>query len=451
MYKFEIGQVLNERFLTRLVEKFRAREIPEYDRLDRYYASRNDTVRLRSMKSGKPNNKILHGFSRYISNMATSYFMGKPIRYQVEDEEYHEAIQDYLKDTYNYNYEISKAASKKGIAFEILYVNERSELRSRKYEAQEILPVYSPKSDEFLECAIHLWEKRDLDGNLLLDGADVYDKTDIWSFRRKNKAALYELCEVMPHYLSDVPVIVYWNNEEQAGDYECVIPEIDAYDKAQSNTANDKDYFTDAYLIIKGAGGGFTDEEGNEIPQSEAERNLRNSRVMFFDDNGDAKFLVKQADGSQEEAYKDRIFRDIFFISQVPAMTDESFSGDLSGIAIRYKLIGLEQLAIMKENKFRLAVQKKIKLVTDWINLKNTRNYDLSLVQQIYERNFIDNDTEKIENAGKAEGMVSKETQLSMLPSSVVPDTKEELERIAEEKRKEEFGYGEEEIPEDET
>ena len=337
------------------------------------------------------------------------------------------------------------------MAFEILYINEKAELRSRKYEAQEILPVYSPQADEFLECAIHLWETRDLDGNLLSDGADVYDKTDIWKFRRKNKAALYDLYEVEPHYLSDVPVIVYWNNEEQTGDYECVIPEIDAYDKAQSNTANDKDYFTDAYLIIKGAGGGFTDDEGNEIPQSEAERNLRNSRVMFLTITETPSFWSSRRTEGQDEAYKDRIFRDIFFISQVPAMTDESFSGDLSGIAIRYKLIGLEQLAIMKENKFRLAVQKKIKLVTDWINLKYSRNYDPSLVQQIYERNFIDNDTEKIENAGKAEGMVSKETQLSMLPSSVVPDTKEELERIAEEKRKEEFGYGEEEIPEDET
>ena len=111
MYKFSIEQVLEEKFLTRLVEKFRAREIPKYDRLDRYYDSENDAIRLRSMKSGKPNNKIIHGFARYISNMATSYFMGKPIRYQVEDEGYHEAIQDYLKDTYNYNYEISKAAS----------------------------------------------------------------------------------------------------------------------------------------------------------------------------------------------------------------------------------------------------------------------------------------------------------------------------------------------------
>ncbi len=444
MYRFRTDQVLDEKFLTRLVEKFRAREVREYDRMDRYYGSENDAIRLRGMKQGKPNNKIPHGFARYISNMATSYFMGRPVRYQVDDAEYSDAIQDYLKDSYNFNYEISKAASKKGVAFELLYVNEKSELRSRKYEAQEILPVYSPSTDEFLECAVHLWENRDLDGNLLLDGADVYDRTDIWSFRRRNKAALYELHGVEPHHLSDVPVIVYWNNEEQTGDYRCVIPAIDAYDRAQSNTANDKDYFTDAYLVVKGSGG-FTDEEGGDIPQSEAERNLRNSRVMFLDEKGDAKFLVKQTDGTEDEAYKNRIFRDIFFISQVPAMTDESFSGDLSGIAIRYKLMGLEQLAIMKENKFRLAQQKKIRIVTDWINLKYSRNYDASLVQQIYERNFVDNDTEKIGNAAKAEGMVSRETQLSMMPSSVVPDAKEELERMAAEKQAEELEYMEEE------
>ena len=42
MYKFSIEQVLDEKFLTRLVEKFRVREIPEYDRLDRYYSSEHE-------------------------------------------------------------------------------------------------------------------------------------------------------------------------------------------------------------------------------------------------------------------------------------------------------------------------------------------------------------------------------------------------------------------------
>ena len=81
MYKFEMTQVLDERFLTRLVEKFRAREIRLYDKLDRYYNVQNDGILNRSMKNGKPNNKLCHGFARYITNMATSYYAGKPVEY----------------------------------------------------------------------------------------------------------------------------------------------------------------------------------------------------------------------------------------------------------------------------------------------------------------------------------------------------------------------------------
>lgn len=443
MYKFTVEQVLDEKFLTKLVEKFRNREVRKYDKLDRYYMTENDAIRLRSMKRGKPNNKIAHGYARYISNMATSYFMGKPIRYQAEDDEYNLFLQEYMDDTYNHNYEISKSASKKGISFELLYVNETSNLKSKKYDAQEIIPIYSSRTDEFLECGVHIWEERDLDGNLLWDYADVYDASNIWRFKRRTKAALYTLYDIQPHLLPDVPIIVYWNNEEQMGDYDCVISQIDAYDRAQSNTANDMDYFTDAYLVLTGASGGLTDAEGNELSPDDADRTLRNNRLILLDEKGTAQFLTKNAADTQTENYKDRLFKDIFFISQVPPMTDESFAGDLSGIALRYKLIGLEQLAIMKENKFRLAQQKKLKILTSWINLKESRHFDPSTVKQVYERNFIDNTTEMIANAGNLEGIVSRETQLSALPSSIVTNAKEELKRMKKEESKKEGMYKE--------
>lgn len=443
MYKFEMDQVLDEKFLTRLVEKFRSREVRRYDMLDRYYMVQNDTIRMRSMKSGKPNNKILHGFARYISNMATSYFAGKPVEYAIDDPEYRDALMDYLDDQYNFDYEISKSASKKGIAFELLYINERAELKTKKFEAQEIIPVYSSRMDEFLNGFIRLSESRDLNGELLADYADVYDKTTVYHFARRTKAALFELTGWEPHYLDDVPLIVYWNCEEVTGDYECVLSQIDAYDRAQSNTANDMDYFTDAYLVVLGSLGGFADEDGNDITPDEADRNLRNNRVMFLDEKGDAKFLIKQSDDAGNENYKDRIFRDLFFTCQVPPMTDESFAGDLSGIAIRYKLIGLEQLAIMKENQMRLAKQKKIKMITAWINWKKSRNFDPPQVKQKYTRNFIDNVSETIDNVAKLEGVVSRHKQLDMLPNDIVDDVEGELETIREEQEQAEGMYRE--------
>lgn len=443
MYKFEMNQVLDEKFLTRLVDKFRVREVQYYDKLDRYYQVKNDGIRYRSMKSGKPNNKLFHGFARYITNMATSYFAGKPVEYVIDDQAYRECMQDYLDDQYNYDYEISKAASKKGISFELLYINEQVELKTKKYEAQDIIPIYSSRPDEFLNGFVKLHETRDLDEQMLRDYADVYDKTDVYHFSRSTKAGQFELDYIEPHYLSDVPLIVYWNSEEITGDYECVLSQIDAYDRAQSNTANDMDYFTDAYLVVVGAAGGFVDENGDDIKPEEAERNLRNNRIMYLDEKGDAKFLIKQSDDSSQENYKDRLFRDIFFTSQVPPMTDESFAGDLSGIALRYKLIGLEQLAIMKENKMRLAKQKKIKMITEWINFKKSKHFDASSVKQKYTRNFVENVSEIVENVGKLEGIVSKETQLTILPADIVSDAHEELEKIRLERDKEEDMYSE--------
>lgn len=438
MYRFEVSEVLDERFLTKLVDKFRNNELMLYEKLDRYYMAKNDAIQNRQMKNGKPNNRIAHGFCRYITNMATSYFLGKPVEYSFDDtdsidfdvEEYKASIKGFLNDSYNFDYEISKAASKMGMAFELIYINESGLLKTREYDATSVIPIFSSSVDEYLNACVRLYERRDIDGKLVCDYADVYDKSDIYRFKRTNKITSYELYDIQSHYLSDVPFIVYLNNKEASSDYESVIDLIDAYDKAQSNTANDMDYFTDAYLVVTGAGGGFTDDYGEDIEDSKVEKSLRNSRIIYLDEKGDAKFLVKSSDISSNEAYKERVFKHIFFISQVPAMTDESFAGDLSGVAIKYKLIGLEQLAIMKENAMRLAKVKKLKLITDFINFKKSTRFDSGIIKQKYTRNFIENVSDTIDDVTKLSNTISKKSQLEMLPKQIVKDVDTELERI---------------------
>lgn len=63
--------------------------------------------------------------------------------------------------------------------------------------------------------------------------------------------------------------------------------------------------------------------------------------------------------------------------------------------------------------------------------------YDGAYEQQP-ERNFIDNDADIISNARQVEGIVSHETQLGMLPGSIVDDAQEELLRIRQEAADEE-------------
>lgn len=447
MYKFPKEQILNPKILTKLVAHFKSTEIPRYEKMEKYYRVKNEIMN-RPMDSGKPNNRLAHGFAKYISNMATSYFMGKPVKYIVEDaegEEFKTALNDVLNNSYidNLNFELAKEASKKGIAAELLYVDENGDLRSKKLMANEFIPVYGVTIDEFLECVVRIWSDCDIDGQLICEHAAVYAGTDVYFFKKKDEEREYQLIDAAGTLLDDLPIILYWNNEERTGDYEDVISLIDEYDKTQSDTANDMEYFTDAYLCIAGAGGleemaGVEESIDDEEMETRAVKNLRRNRILFLDEKGQAQWLTKNINDTAVENFKNRIYDNIFFLSQVPALSDASFAGNLTGIAIKYKLIGLEQLAIMKQNRFEAAQKKKISIVTQYLNCKMNKQFDPDKVTRKYERNFIENISDIIENVAKLEGIVSRETQLDQLPSSVVEDASKEIKRIQEEKIKEE-------------
>ncbi len=455
MYRFPIEQVRDDRFLTDLITKFKENDIPRFQKLQEYYKVQTEILQ-RVMDPGKPNNKLAHGFARYIANMATSYFVGKPIKYQVPDEtvqvedpgedgekerildnsEYEDILNKELKGNYidKLNYDVAKECSKKGIGHYLLFLDEEGKLRIKKCDAESIIPVYSPKLGEFLECAVRLWEDRKLDGTLIAEYAAVYDKEYIRYYRRRSACGLYRYYMRERHMMSDIPVIINWNNEEQMGDYEPVMPLIDAYDRAQSDTGNDMDYFSDAYLCIAGAselvyGAGLDDDENARS----ASATLRREKVLYLDEKGQAEWLTKNINDTATENYKDRIYNDLFFLAQVPALSDESFAGNLTGVAIKYKLVGLEELAIMKQNAMDASQKKLVSLVTDYINLKYNKNFDPGKVVFKYERNLITNDTELIDNAAKLENITSHETQLSVLPSSIVQNAKDELDRIQQE------------------
>lgn len=435
MFKFAIKDCYEGKILTKVIDRFKLNEVPKYRELEKYYRVRNKIL-SRTMDSNKPNNKLAHGFARYISNMATSYFIGKPIKYETEDEEYKELLSKELKNNYIHkiNYDVSKEASKKGIGFYLLFLDEGGNIRIKKYDAEEIIPIYSPNLGEFLEGCIRIWEECDIDGVLIAEYAALYDKENITTYKRTSSAGTYQAVDIERHMFADIPVIVVQNNEEMAGDFETVIPLINAYDKAQSDTGNDMEYFSDAYLCIVGAnelveGGGIG--EGEEENKKAAD--LRKDKLLYLDEKGQAYWLTKNVNDASSENYKDRIYKDIFFLSQVPALSDESFAGNLTGVAIKYKLIGLEELAIMKQNSFEAAQKKLVKLVTEYINLRYNKNFDPEIVQQKYERNFIANEAEMITNARNLENIVSRDTQLQMLPANIVPDSRKELEKIQKE------------------
>lgn len=431
MIKVKRGTAPTAKLVTKIIKKFQKDELPRFERLEKYYKVENDILDRR-MTDGKPNNKMAHGYAKYITNMATGFFMGEGVRVEVKEEEYKEQLDQV--NAMDMNFEIAKEMSKKGIAFEYLYMNEQSEIRSRYFKAEEMIPIYSYAVDEFLEFTIRLWQEEDLLEEKVVNYAEVYTKDEIILFEQVNQEKKYKEVQRKQHYFGDVPVIVYWNNEEMKGDYEDVLTLIDAYDKSQSDTANDFEYFTDAFLVIIGAAGGLENAAQGDEESKKAAKTLKNERLLFLDEQGQAQWLIKQVNDTAVENFKNRIAKDIFFLSLVPALTDESFSGNLTGVAIKYKMVGLEQLAAMKEKKFLPSYKKKLRIVTRIINLKMNRNFNANSADIKFDRNMINNIKELAEIVAILDGIISKESQLELLP--FIKNVRDELKKILQDQLK---------------
>ena len=115
----------------------------------------------------------------------------------------------------------------------------------------------------------------------------------------------------------------------------------------------------------------------------------------------------------------------------VPDLSEEQFSNNASGIAMLYKLLGLEQLAVKKERKMKKALQRRLEIIVNYLNFRGS-NYDYKEIKMQFVRNIPVNDKENVEIAQILQGMISQKTAISYL--KMIDDVNAELENIKNEK-----------------
>ena len=362
--------------------------------------------------------------------MSTGFFMGKPVAYSSisENADEVEALQDVFKynDEAAHNMELASEASITGEAYEVLYMDEDARIRFCSVPSDEIVLICQASLEEKILYALRHYRVYHLDGVTYDEFVDVYDRSNVTSYSYMS-GTLREVSPPAPHYFDDVPVVPYANNKDRRGDFEGVMTLVDAYDKAQSLTLDDMEDFTDAYLVLKGVGG-TTDEDVAA---------LRRNKVMTFEEGGGAEWLIKNLNDTYIENIKTRLQKDIHKFSSVPDMSDESFAGNTSGVAIKYKLIGLEQIRSHKERWFKLGLQRRIELIGGMLKLKSAADIDFRDIEITFTANIPANSAEQAQIVKELYGLVSQKRLLSLLP--FVTDPAEEMEELR--KEQEENGY----------
>lgn len=396
---------------------------PELDRrtkLFEYYKGNHDINSRTFADNSKVDNKVVNPFPKMITDYATGYFIGKPIAYEHDKLDLIKPIIDYNDDP-SVNYETAKNASVCGYAYNLLYLDRYGELRYQSIDPRTCFCVYDEELDAEVIYFIRTYREYNIEKDIDIEYCEVYDNVNRALYSRTNNQGFFQLIEINPHYFNEVPAIEIVNNEEGQGDFEPVLSLINAYDVLISDAVNDAEEFSDAYLVLKGMDGTTTED----IEQA------RHNRALLIPEDADASWLTKQMDTEYSESLKTRIVDEIHKFAGVPDISDNEFSGNTSGVAIKYKLFALEEITAKKEGFMRRAIIRRIEIIAEYLKLTKGQDIDFKEMHVTFKRNIPVNINEAAEVIQKVGHLMSTRTQLEMLPIDI--DVDQEIDRLKEE------------------
>lgn len=386
----------------------------------RDYYDGKGSILLRARPAGMPNNRLRHGFARYISTMAAGYLIGNPVGYSLPESTQlgaQETLEEILRAYGQFgadsvDAELARCASIYGKGVELLFSDEAAQPRSVALDPRSAFVVYDTAAEAKPLFGVHIAGRIGIDGAHEGYVVSVYTPQASCAFMGESPTLLDTKKNplwIHSNPFGGIPMVEYWNGEDEQGDFEGVLSLIDAYDLLQSDRMNDKQQFVDALLLLYGCTL-ETDDRGRTPGQQ-----LREDKVLSLpDSDARAEWLCKQLNEADTEVLRSAIVSDIHKMSMVPDMTDEAFSGNVSGVAMRYKLLGLEQLTKIKERWFREALRERLKLFAAFLERKGYPRLDAAEVRMMFARSLPVNQLEIAETIEKLRGLVSDEELIRM-------------------------------------
>lgn len=216
-----------------------------------------------------------------------------------------------------------------------------------------------------------------------------------------------------------------------------------------SDRVNDKEQFLEAILVLIGALLGDDEKETGE-----AAKQIKDLGILELPPGASAEYITRTFDESSVEVLKKAIKDDIYTFSHVPCLTDENFVGNSSGVAMEYKLLGLEMITKTKERYYTKGLKQRMRLICNYLGLKNIALNPAAIIPE-FKRGLPKNMLELSQMIANLSGAVSQKTLISQLEFVEDPDAEvEAVKKESQEKLKQQqqaFGNYAEGDPDDQT
>ncbi|MGG2111923.1 phage portal protein [Lysinibacillus pakistanensis] len=395
----------------------------------------------------KVNNTLNNAFDADIVDTKVGYMFGNPISYVVDKQaqsltKLSEAIE--LFNLRNSVDDLDSESGKKtaicGYSARLLYIDTDGNERAMVIDPWETI-ILSPTDVSEPKYALRYFKSAELDAQgdkVEIEQLAFYDATTEKLYTRTDKDSPFILKDERKHLFDYCPLFGIPNNEELQGDADKVYKLIDAYDRTFSDASNEIEQWRLAYLVLKGMG---MDEE-------DAQKVSRTGIFELMGEDDEISYLTKEVNDQMIENHLDRLEENIMRLAKSVNFSDESFAGNVSGVAMKFKLMALENKCKTMERKFTTALRYQFKvLCSAWAKKGICSKDDYFKLWFEYKRNIPIDLLSEAQASQALQGQVSERTRLSKM--TIVDDVDYEIEEMQKDAML--FGNGIEPLDENEN
>lgn len=412
---------LTTELLEKMINRFRVNVEPKLKRYKNYYDGVQAILNKKYVDESKPCNKTVVNFAKNIVDSYTGY-LATPSYISYTSENDIENIMDVLRynDYQQQDTSFLLDALIYGVACELMYIDSDSKTRFRLINPTTCFGVYDDSLTGDLTHFIRMYKVNDWD-NTDLYKVDVYSDTDIKHYTMSGANGNLKYLGDEAHYFNQCPANIFALPDEKSI-FDCVLSLQDAYNELLSAEIDDYAAFCDAYLVFTGG----VDIDADDVAEMKA------NRVLLIPDGASANYLTKTPNDAQIENMLKRIQDSIYRIAQCPDFSSETFVGGVSsGVAIRYRLTGMETRAAKIAAEMKKALQRRVEIICGIASLAIGEEIFRD-VKIDFKRNIPEDITATIGLINSLKGTVSDATLLAQLP--FISDVNAELEAVQEQK-----------------
>ena len=386
---------------------------PERQRLYDYYRGEQSVDKGETVR-GRPNNRLRAPFPRYITEVHTGYFLGVSPTLAYGDAAagaHYAALSRTLSLPHLY-FDIGRDMSICGVGFALVWA-ERSGVRVCRCDPCDCFAIRSSEAGSPLLATVRLFAGREGELRGVLYTPELL-VSFVWS------GGSVTLGTAEKNLLHTIPLLPFYNNCQGTGDFEMVTGLVDAYNLLLSGAMDDMQSVANAFLALYGMQG---------TTQKDIEQANR-TRILALSEGGRAEFVVKNLNHEALGQLEINLRRSILQLSMTPDLCDEHFAGNSSGVALQYKLWGIEQVRAAKERTFTDGMGTLLAALTAGERLLGC-GVDLRGGEMTFYKNLPQDYAALVSTLLSLSPLLSKRTILENLPW--VADVQEELKRKAEE------------------